>query len=210
MATSSLSAFERLVPDVLREIVLWTLTATDLGPPTDLYNLLLVNKHIHSMLMGSRPHCFIESRELFRLKFDNAAPARRFGALCSTAEYMDELYRRFNTIKFIRHTDVCCGYEELEHHLWVAMVMMLENDGCNAQQLVHWANLPSFLEKLVVRQQELRAARRTTTDSPLLSDTSAVTTVPQSVRIVLMISRTWTIMSWARFRSSDVSMSCTG
>ena len=167
MGTSVLSAFERLVPDVLREIVLWMINAADLGPPTDLYNLLLVNKHIHSILMGSRPHCFVESRQLFRLTFDIAAPVRRFSAFCSTAEYMDELYRRFHTMKFIRHADLRheFEYEELERHLWVAMVMMLENDGCNAQQLVQWANLPLFLEKLVIYQQELRAGLELPADS---------------------------------------------
>ena len=169
-STGPLSAFERLVPDVLREITIWTISATDLGPPTDLLSILLLSKHVHAILMGPSPNCLIESRQLFLLKFDNAAPVRRFGAFRSGAEYMDELCRRFTVLKNIRHAQAHTprSSEELERDLSVALMMMLEDDGRNAQHLIHWAHLPKLLERLVAQQQGFSNNRRTALDSVLV------------------------------------------
>ncbi len=124
-------------------------------PPTELHALQLVCKHLHSLLnLAANPRLYAR---VFRSKFDTAAIGRRFGkSALSSLSLANELRRRCVLLKRMRacvtssalRTDDAPGLDEseqsLDEMLWLAYLMMLENDGLNYEQLC-WAQLHSFL-----------------------------------------------------------------
>lgn len=130
-------------------------TSSVVTPPTDLYSLQLVCRRLHSLLsIQSNPRLYAR---VFRSKFDTAAIGRRFGKSALTSYNLaNELRRRCTLLKRMRrcvinaalHPDQALALEEGEESitemLWLAYLMMLENDGLNYEQLC-WAQLHSFL-----------------------------------------------------------------
>lgn len=124
-------------------------------PPTELHALQLVCKHLHSLLnIAANPRLYAR---VFRSKFDTAAIGRRFGkSALSSLSLANELRRRCVLLKRMRacvtssalRSDDAPGLDEseqsLDEMLWLAYLMMLENDGLNYEQLC-WAQLHSFL-----------------------------------------------------------------
>lgn len=126
-------------------------------PPTSLFSLQLVCKHLYSLLsLHSNPRLYAR---VFHSKFDTSAISRRFGksALTST-NLANELRRRCSLLKRMRNCVVSASLHTPDAHaaelteseesmtemLWLAYLMMLENDGLNYEQLC-WGQIHSFL-----------------------------------------------------------------
>ncbi|SNX81559.1 uncharacterized protein MEPE_00264 [Melanopsichium pennsylvanicum] len=130
-------------------------TSKVVTPPTDLHALQLVCKRLHSLLsMQSNPRLYAR---VFRSKFDTAAIGRRFGKSTLTSHCLaNELRRRCILLKRMRRCVVDAALRlddgavldesdnSITEMLWLAYLMMLENDGLNYEQLC-WAQLHSFL-----------------------------------------------------------------
>ncbi|SPO19894.1 uncharacterized protein UTRI_00290_B [Ustilago trichophora] len=124
-------------------------------PPTDLHALQLVCKQLYSLLsIQSNPRLYAR---VFYNKFDTAAIGRRFGKTALTSHNLaNELRRRCILLKRMRRCVVDAALnpedgaalsesdESVTEMLWLAYLMMLENDGLNYEQLC-WAQLHSFL-----------------------------------------------------------------
>ncbi|KAJ1031845.1 hypothetical protein NDA13_002231 [Ustilago tritici] len=124
-------------------------------PPTDLHALQLVCRRLHSLLsLQSNPRLYAR---VFRSKFDTAAIGRRFGKTALASHNLaKELQRRCTLLKRMRSCVLSAAFrpeggnslveveESVTEMLWLAYLMMLENDGLNYEQLC-WAQLHSFL-----------------------------------------------------------------
>ncbi|KAJ9476912.1 hypothetical protein PHBOTO_000594 [Pseudozyma hubeiensis] len=124
-------------------------------PPTDLHALQLVCTRLHSLLsLQANPRLYAR---VFRSKFDTAAIGRRFGKSALTSHNLaNELRRRCILLKRMRRCVATAALrphegaallqddESITEMLWLAYLMMLENDGRNYEQLC-WAQLHSFL-----------------------------------------------------------------
>lgn len=124
-------------------------------PPIDLHALQLVCRRLYSLLsLESNPRLYARA---FHSKFDTAAIGRRFGKTALTAHNLaNELRRRCTLLKRMRRcvanaekhsNDGVALFEDdgsITEMLWLAYLMMLENDGLNYEQLC-WAQLHSFL-----------------------------------------------------------------
>ena len=79
------------------------------------------------------------------MKFDIGAPVRHLGRNRFTFPVLaNELRRRCVLLKRIRSL----GYwqETIREDLWLAYLMMIENDGRNERQLLDWANLKCYVQ----------------------------------------------------------------
>lgn len=134
---------ERLAPELVSRIAFLMLIDDDssLSPPSVLLPLTRVCRSINHSLSFNRNSSLLS--EAFRLGFDTSALSRRFpvGAL-SAVHLAGELKKRYRTLKRIK--DGSMNESTLLDDLWVAYLMMLENDGLNAKQLGR-AGFSSFL-----------------------------------------------------------------
>ncbi|PWO01213.1 hypothetical protein FA09DRAFT_342096 [Tilletiopsis washingtonensis] len=118
-------------------------------PPSAVRALLMTCRRAHALLnTEANPRLYAR---IFRTKFDVAAIARRFGPQAvSSRSLCLELQRRCKALKRIRGT-VDAGrlrndsQAVLEENLWLAYLMLLENDGLNLQQL-KWAHIDGYLQ----------------------------------------------------------------
>ncbi|PWZ02783.1 hypothetical protein BCV70DRAFT_197042 [Testicularia cyperi] len=119
-------------------------------PPTDLHSLQLVCKRFWSHLnLDANPRLYAR---VFRSKFDVAAISRRFGKQAVTSVNLArELRRRCAILKRMRSAVQSArllsgpnAEQELTENLWLAYLMMLENDGLNYEQLC-WAQVHAYL-----------------------------------------------------------------
>ena len=131
--------FLRLPPNVLEDITLYAVD-TQLGPPREILTLILTCRAIHNQLLD----CSHLYARVFRCKFDYAAARRRLG---EAAVYTPNLARQLKahciTLAALRSGDV--HGPNLLTTLWGAFLMMIENDGRNAVQLIEYAGLKPFL-----------------------------------------------------------------
>ena len=85
---------------------------------------------------------------IFRFKFDDQAPARRFSARWTTTKCLaSELRKRFAALKRIRARN--------QYHLddlWTAYLLMIESDGKNENQLIEWAEIASYLHVVIMQR----------------------------------------------------------
>ncbi|GBE86926.1 hypothetical protein BKA93DRAFT_389613 [Sparassis latifolia] len=141
--------------EILENIAFFTATADFLGPPVGVIGLLTANHRIHSALsISSNPHLWTR---VFAYKFDLQSTIRRLGAgRISAVATADELKRRCILLKRIRsHPDTLTRtyelptthVEELNAILWMAYLMMLENEGKNEAQLCEYARLDLWLRE---------------------------------------------------------------
>jgi hypothetical protein len=134
-----LSSFERLVPDVLENIALFTVSELLLGPPTEIVSLLQTSRTCYHLLSFENNAQLFAN--IFRAKFDCAAPARRLGPRwMSSPSLASELRKRFMALKRIKIRDTSCADD-----LWTAYLLMSENDGRNERQLIEWAGIEGYL-----------------------------------------------------------------
>lgn len=153
MAPSALS-LDTITMDVLEHIAFFLGTVTFLGPPSAIVALLSTNRRIHSCLSTASNHHLYA--RIFAYKFDCASASRRLNPECTTAAALSgELQRRFFYLGRVRErldsvvkpSQVRSGGEALQQVLWVAYLMMLENDGKNEQQLRDYARMDLWLNE---------------------------------------------------------------
>ncbi|KAF8583492.1 hypothetical protein K439DRAFT_1412011 [Ramaria rubella] len=139
---------ETIPLEVLEHIALFAAMVKLEGPPSDLAALCSTSTVIHrSLSLSSNPQLYAS---VFRLKFDTAAPLRRLAPEDLTVENIAaELQRRFEALQRLRGK---VGSHALlsnsscrEHDLWVAIILMLENDGKNAVQLKRFGGIWEWL-----------------------------------------------------------------
>ncbi|TDL25832.1 hypothetical protein BD410DRAFT_837287 [Rickenella mellea] len=146
MKTSASSTLCCLPPELLTRIAFFAVASDHCGPPRAVAALLLTCRRNYTALnfYGNKALW----AQVFRLKFDVAAPTRRLGARATlSVSLATESKKRFQALHRIR-MGVIFG-PHLLADLWTAFLMMLENDGRNEVQLLDWAELPKFLNALI-------------------------------------------------------------
>ncbi|KIJ18312.1 hypothetical protein PAXINDRAFT_167501 [Paxillus involutus ATCC 200175] len=142
----------RLVPqEVLEHIAFFTATQ-GLGPPSDLLPLLRTCRSIYQCLSFEANPCLYA--RMFEHTFDTRAAIRRLGPHVNTPGVLaNELRKRWTYLKLIKarsgsrlrpaeSTQLSPAPIDL---LWLAYLMMLENDGKNERQLRDYAHMDSWL-----------------------------------------------------------------
>ena len=139
--------------EVQLHIALCTACIDPLGPPIHLPALFASCRPIYDTLGRSHE---LHAR-IFRAKFDVSAAHRRFGPVAILSRNLAEQLKTYcTTLKRIRRGDIFAP--TLEDDLWVAYLMLMESDGKNFVQLVEYAGLPSFADRLVrMRLNETQA-----------------------------------------------------
>ena len=141
-------AFDAVPQEILERIAYFSAQSNHPGPPSQLLQLLLVNRRILSALsLHSTPHLYAR---IFADKFDAHAHLRRIGPV-SASDLAIELRRRFIVLRRIRAQEGCwineqegsepfseADLRQLYETLLTSYVMMLENDGKNEQQLRYY------------------------------------------------------------------------
>lgn len=122
------------------------------GPPSAVYgSLLQTNSTIAST---DSPHL---ASLIFRTQFDVEAMKRRFPGRVTPTVLQLELRRRWRSLKRMRWAASAgpsvwgdlYDLPSILEDMWVAFVMLTENDGKNWEQLVGWAMLPAFIQAYV-------------------------------------------------------------
>ncbi|KAF8079340.1 hypothetical protein FPV67DRAFT_1403278 [Lyophyllum atratum] len=133
------------------------LELTDLepiGPPDILVPLMQTCKALHGLLVPeTNPGLY---SRIFRQKFDVAAVTRRAFRPTPT-QCVDQMTQYFAALRVFRRRELRISVapgEELpdvgvEEALQIGVVMMLEDDGKNARQLVQWGHADEFVDAFV-------------------------------------------------------------
>lgn len=139
---------EHLTPELTSRIALSALLTEDgasPGPPSTILPLSRTCRSLNRSLALNQNWALLA--DIFCLKFDTLAASRRFPhSYLSVTHYALELKRRFNALKRIKAGVM--DEATLLDDLWVAYLLMLENDGLNAEQL-NWADLTTYLYDLL-------------------------------------------------------------
>ncbi|TDL26797.1 hypothetical protein BD410DRAFT_799926 [Rickenella mellea] len=129
---------EYLTPELMQHIAFFA--ADTPSPPSAVLAFALTCKTAASALLSSS---YLFDR-IFRLKFDLAAPLRRFGPqIAQSSVLAAELRRRCSALRRIRDCEVYGPW--VRHDLWTVYLMALENDGRNEVQLVGYARVARFV-----------------------------------------------------------------
>ncbi|KAG2039047.1 hypothetical protein BDR03DRAFT_952673 [Suillus americanus] len=145
-------AFDWLPQEVMENIAFFVATTTDVGPPSDLLPLLLSCRSLYRALSFDT-NLHLCSR-IFESKFDLSAAVRRLGQQVATPDVLSkELRKRFVCLKRIRARadsqirtpDTMSNSPIVSELLWLAYLMMLENDGKNVKQLREYAGMEQWL-----------------------------------------------------------------
>ncbi|EIM79856.1 uncharacterized protein STEHIDRAFT_69028 [Stereum hirsutum FP-91666 SS1] len=139
-----IAPFDRVPNEIIEHVAFFTATLGRPGPPADLISLQLVSRRFASTLSTStNPHFYVL---IFRAKFDAEAYFRRLGPEAKISEnVVRELKRRFTLLtrfRGLQHSKVTLKTKEM---LWMAYLMMLENDGLNERTLRKYGRLDSWL-----------------------------------------------------------------
>lgn len=132
----------------MENIAFFSATVTDVGPPSGLFSLLLSCRSIYRALS---PEGNVLCARIFKHKFDIGAAIRRLGPQIATPVTLaKELRKRFIYLKRIRaRTDSRIHTADNSHILsellWLAYLMVLENDGKNVKQLREYAGIEQWL-----------------------------------------------------------------
>ncbi|EGO28705.1 hypothetical protein SERLADRAFT_446117 [Serpula lacrymans var. lacrymans S7.9] len=150
-----LSSLEAIPQEVLEHIVFFSTADNPLGPPAPLLSLLLTSQTIYRTLsISANPHLYAR---IFTHKFDIDAAIRRLGPQIAVATVLaSELQRRCIILKRIRArldsrlrsvSSTPQKDQMLGELLWMAYLMMLENDGKNERQLREYADIETWLRE---------------------------------------------------------------
>ncbi|KAG5652137.1 hypothetical protein H0H81_006155 [Sphagnurus paluster] len=151
------------IPQELSDAIALELTLVEpLGPPAVLLPLMATCRTLYARLS---PHTNpVLHAAIFRQKFDSAAVTRRHDGACPTARaYVDQLYRYLAALRVFRRGNVHEGVRDglwgdevldisLDEALQIAVVMMMEDDGKNARQLLLWGHADVFVKRLLRRR----------------------------------------------------------
>ncbi|KAI6022928.1 hypothetical protein PISMIDRAFT_356063 [Pisolithus microcarpus 441] len=147
-------SLSQLPQEVLEHVAYFAATRSPVGPPLDLPLLLRTCRNIYRRLsFENNPLLYAR---IFSSKFDSRAPLRRLGSSISLPRTLaNELRKRFTYLKLIRAgVGARVQHQSTEHDessgrlrdlLWLAYLMMLENDGKNERQLKAYANMETWL-----------------------------------------------------------------
>jgi hypothetical protein len=146
-------SLDTIPADVLEHIAFFVGTTTFLGPPA-VIALLSTNRRIHSYLSTASNHHLYA--RIFTYKFDCAPARRRLNPDCMTAAaltgelqrrcfYLRRIRKRLDSV--IKQSQVDSPGEEALQVLWIAYLMMLENDGKNERQLLDYARMDLWLNE---------------------------------------------------------------
>lgn len=150
--------------DVVELIAYHAVVADTLGPPQILISLLSTCRSLHYSLSANNNHSLYA--DIFRYKFDTAAPLRRFSRTqpwrISSAALTAELRGRFTTLRHMRQTVLAGGFtanwggvssttDDLLRHLWTIYFMCIESDGRNADQLLNYGHLRAYIRICIER-----------------------------------------------------------
>ncbi|EJT97236.1 hypothetical protein DACRYDRAFT_18934 [Dacryopinax primogenitus] len=130
-----------LPPEILTQISLASIPLS--GPPTPARALGLTCRAFHASL-GYRTNAPLYAA-IFPLQFDSLAPKRR-GADFHPESVGHELRNRWSVLASIRRAVRSHTLQESpERELWVALTLLMEDDGLNACQLA-WAGLDEYIQ----------------------------------------------------------------
>ena len=151
-----MASFSSIPQEVLEHIAYFAATQDFLGPPDGITALLRVDRCTHEALSMSSNH-FLWSR-IFAYKFDLSSPVSRLAARgkeVGPPEICEEFKLRCTLLSRIRRrTDCHAGSlnispthrDALRSILWMAYLMMLENEGKNDKQLREYAGFDAWLK----------------------------------------------------------------
>lgn len=145
--------------EVLEHIAFFAATDGFVGPPEGIIALLGVDRRTHAALsISSNPYLW---SRIFAFKFDlpcSASPLLEGGRTVGPAEVCEEFKLRCTLLKRIRNrTDsLATSYVLSPTHrdclrsiLWMAFLMMLENEGKNDRQLREYAGFDGWLREFL-------------------------------------------------------------
>lgn len=151
-----MSSLASVPQEVLEHIAYFAATDDFLGPPEGLSALLAVDRRTHAALsMASNPYLW---SRIFASKFDSSCPIQRLaerGREIGPVEICEEFKQRCTLLKRIRHQTDCLATsytlspthrDALRSILWMAYLMMLENEGKNDKQLREYAGFDAWLK----------------------------------------------------------------
>lgn len=152
-----MSILASIPQEVLEHVAFFAATDNILGPPDGIVALLSVDRRTHAALsMASNP--FLWSR-IFAHKFDTSAALQRLSDRTITPQDICEEFKlRCTLLKRIRRrTDsLATSYtlspthrDALRSILWMAYLMMLENEGRNDRQLREYAGFDAWLKEFL-------------------------------------------------------------
>ncbi|KAF8552044.1 hypothetical protein OG21DRAFT_1511976 [Imleria badia] len=132
----------RSCPSVLDDIAFYLAVDPLLGPPVNFLSLLLTCRTFYNQLSIANNSALYA--RIFHCKFDCEAIERRLSPRWTSAPYLArELRSRFIALQHIKHRNPSLRSDR--EALWKAYLMLLEDDGRNAMQLLGWANLPDWV-----------------------------------------------------------------
>ncbi|KAF8549841.1 hypothetical protein OG21DRAFT_1469523 [Imleria badia] len=146
------TSLESVPQEVLEHIAFFAATQSPIGPPSGLPPLLLTCRSIcRALSFEANPYLYAR---VFNYKFDTRSVFRRLGSHVNARQVLaNELKKRWIYLKQIR-ARTSCRLRHPESHqpspplidlLWLAYLMMIENDGKNEQQLLDYAEMDAWL-----------------------------------------------------------------
>ncbi|EMD32612.1 hypothetical protein CERSUDRAFT_99341 [Gelatoporia subvermispora B] len=135
------------IPTIILEHIALELALLDpLGPPAHLIPLLQTCKHVNAVLSHVTNNALYGA--IFTLKFDKRAANRRLGEeAVYSSNLSSQLRKQCIALGRIRSGDISSPF--IEEDFWTAFIMMLENDGKNAAQLLEYAKLDALVEQFL-------------------------------------------------------------
>lgn len=136
--------------EILEHIAFCAATQSLVGPPSGLLPLLLTCQSIYQALsFEANPYLYAR---IFSSKFDTRSAFRRLGSHVNAPRVLaNELKKRWIHLKLIKTRTNSRIHKHAESSptlidlLWLAYLMMLENDGKNEQQLLDYAEMDGWL-----------------------------------------------------------------
>ncbi|CAA7262022.1 unnamed protein product [Cyclocybe aegerita] len=174
--------------ELLQKIALYATLGSPLGPPKELYNLLLTCRLFRDTLSpknASELYAFI-----FAQKFDARAPSLRLGAASVREQAPFEMRRRFEFIRIFRQRNI--HHPDLTQALWTAYTMVEDSDTSqkNMKQLLR-AGMVDFLD-LYLRERLYEGAKESNDGWPVLNEQNS-----------LAIALSWTLSSQSSVNRED-------
>lgn len=181
------------MPVDIHELIVYYVTAAEpMGPPHGLLALASTCWNLYYSL--SIKHNALVYADTFRLKFDTAAPLRRFAsesaaveARTSTSGLASELRARFAALHYMRtvvdtQNVFCFSERETLLHLWTIYFMCIESDSKNQKYLVTYG--------------QMRTYARLCMDQYLFQSLDAPDLLPETTERSLMMWISWFSTTW--------------
>ncbi|KAH9943910.1 hypothetical protein B0H21DRAFT_709738 [Amylocystis lapponica] len=154
-----MTSLAALPSELLENVAFFAATDNFVGPPSGILPLLALDRRTNNILaFSTNPHLWAR---IFACKFDLAPVVRRMGAdFAAPSAVAHELKTRCVLLRRMRDREGALTTSlDLEHHraqslsdmLWMAYLMMLENDGNNERQLREYGLVDDWLREYLFR-----------------------------------------------------------